>query len=313
MGILLAALAGAGDSGVESINQNIKQDNAKDLEAQRVDLETQKAKALEDYKNTATVNLANQQRDALTARLAPTDSQIQAIVARNANNASDYTTDEDKTNEAYQPNTKQMMELRIQNAVKSGDFDAAEKLTKQMDSGKVTAGYGSTVIDQNDIDETTGRPRVLIDNTTGAQAIKQQFADAANTKADAAEAALKSKDPLLVSQGLVAKEARVELDRIRADVSGMSPKDRAAQQPRVDAAQAAYDSAVAKVIARQNAVADKSGTSPAADASAPAASADTPILSRVQSAPPADKYVVGKTYRDAKGNTATYAGNGKWK
>lgn len=60
MGIILSAMAAAGDAGVQSMNQNIAQQNKSDLltqqsdletqrDAQRSDLETQKAKALADY------------------------------------------------------------------------------------------------------------------------------------------------------------------------------------------------------------------------------------------------------------------------
>lgn len=55
MGIILSALAAAGDSGVQSLNQNIEQQNRQDLEDQRSALETSKAlaiaKATNDMKN----------------------------------------------------------------------------------------------------------------------------------------------------------------------------------------------------------------------------------------------------------------------
>ena len=68
MGILLSALAAAGDEGVRSINSNIAQQNAMDLEKQRQDLAEQKAKSVADYTNSLAIKTADAQREAGVAR-----------------------------------------------------------------------------------------------------------------------------------------------------------------------------------------------------------------------------------------------------
>ena len=59
MGMLLAALAGAGDAGVQSMNQNIDQMNKSDLLKQQSDLEEQKQKRIADY----AMEIQNRQRE----------------------------------------------------------------------------------------------------------------------------------------------------------------------------------------------------------------------------------------------------------
>jgi len=70
MGILLSAMAGAGDAGVQSMNQNIAQLNALDLEKQRSDLAEQKARSLAQFTNQLSIDSANQQRQAQADRIA---------------------------------------------------------------------------------------------------------------------------------------------------------------------------------------------------------------------------------------------------
>lgn len=62
MGWLLGALSAAGDAGVQSMNQNIEQQNRSDLEIQRSDLETQKAKAIALFNNQTKIDSDNQVR-----------------------------------------------------------------------------------------------------------------------------------------------------------------------------------------------------------------------------------------------------------
>lgn len=81
MGIILSALAAAGDSGVQSINQNIEQQNRLELEDRRSQLEMQKAMAIAN----ATHDMQNQQRTELAGRIALTPEETQGIIAANVN------------------------------------------------------------------------------------------------------------------------------------------------------------------------------------------------------------------------------------
>jgi hypothetical protein len=183
LGIILSALSAGGNSMAQSIDEQQKADIAAKLTQQRADLEEQKAKSISMFNNQQAVDTANQQRSAQAGRLAPTQDQIQGIIASNAqgpNGGSDYTTDTDntpakfgemdtadQTAAAYQPSQKQLVGLQIQNATAAGDFTAAEALTKMADAGKVSVAYGGKVVDQNDIDPVTGDPRVVVDNSVG--------------------------------------------------------------------------------------------------------------------------------------------------
>ncbi len=69
MGIILSAMAAAGDAGMQSVNQNIDQQNKTDLETQRSQLETQKAQAIIDYQKQATLDMDNQKRQGMMDRL----------------------------------------------------------------------------------------------------------------------------------------------------------------------------------------------------------------------------------------------------
>ena len=81
MGLLLSAMAGAGDAGVQSMNQEIEQLGRQDLLKQQTDAQLQSAQALEKYK----FDLADQmrQRDAdtlATARTAEEERILQGKV-----------------------------------------------------------------------------------------------------------------------------------------------------------------------------------------------------------------------------------------
>lgn len=69
MGILLSAMAAAGDQGVKSMDQNIDQQNRLDLDAKRSELETQKAKALIDYQKRAQLDAENERRQGVSDRV----------------------------------------------------------------------------------------------------------------------------------------------------------------------------------------------------------------------------------------------------
>jgi hypothetical protein len=204
-GIIMGALGGVGEQAASMGATLMKSELDKEKLGYESDLVLNRTKALEDYKNNLTVNTANQQRDAQVARIGAAQAQITpGIVAGNANtfygDGSTLTPDDlsDEEKASFVPNSSQAANSRIQAAVQTGDYKLAADLTKMQDAGKVTAGYGATVIDQNDIDPTTGKPRVLIDNTSGRAGISQQIADARTTSAGAsatrADAAARNAD-----------------------------------------------------------------------------------------------------------------------
>lgn len=69
MGIIMSALAAAGDAGVHSMDQRIKQGNQIDLDERRSALETQKQKALIDYQKQASLEMDNQKRQGIADRV----------------------------------------------------------------------------------------------------------------------------------------------------------------------------------------------------------------------------------------------------
>lgn len=69
MGIIMAALAAAGDAGAHSMDQNIKQSMANEQDERRSALETQKAKALIDYQKQASLDMDNQKRQGIADRV----------------------------------------------------------------------------------------------------------------------------------------------------------------------------------------------------------------------------------------------------
>jgi hypothetical protein len=77
MGIILSAMAAAGDAGVQSINQNIEQQNKSDLESQKMDLETQKAKAILDAQ-AAIANAPADRAGVLVSASSAQDIPVQA-------------------------------------------------------------------------------------------------------------------------------------------------------------------------------------------------------------------------------------------
>lgn len=69
MGIILSALAAAGDEGVKSVDSNIKQQQITDQDERRSLLETAKAKAIIDYQKQAQLDAENQKRQGIQDRV----------------------------------------------------------------------------------------------------------------------------------------------------------------------------------------------------------------------------------------------------
>ena len=200
MGIILSALAAAGDDAVRSIDSNIKQSHALDLQQQASDLAAQKAERLATFNSKLGVDTANQQREALNSRSQVTDDQVKGIIAQNAQNKFDYTTDtdktratfdqlqdEDQTNPDFKPSQIQLMTAQAANLYKTGDFDAADRIMKAIDADKITLGYGGKVVSGTQKDEN-GDPVVLGDNSVGRTEAAAANAAARQTSADASKA-----------------------------------------------------------------------------------------------------------------------------
>lgn len=78
MGILLSAMAGAGDSAADSMDQRIKLLRQNELDANRAELEKQKQLAIIQATKQANIDAANQMREAQAARLGASKDQVVA-------------------------------------------------------------------------------------------------------------------------------------------------------------------------------------------------------------------------------------------
>jgi hypothetical protein len=239
----------------------------------RSDVELEKQKAIEDYK----VDSANRQREALASRVDDASKGfLQQAVASNANRKFDYTDeegnsspasfdelpDEDRVDPSFQPTSKQVLQARIQAAMKTGDYAHAAELTKLADAGHVSVGYGSKVIDQNDIDPETGLPRVIVDNSLdraeNAKSNSQSrriTADASSKRADAAAVKAASPggsyDKTLTSINQSIKSQTSIMNSAQNAVSTAPKAERPALQERVNQAAAAIKDLEAQASARR--------------------------------------------------------------
>lgn len=82
MGLLLAAMAGAGDAGVQSMNQEIEQQNRVDLQKQQSQQALSNAQALEKYKNDVAEEARKARADAIGSEQA--SMMDQGVLARAA-------------------------------------------------------------------------------------------------------------------------------------------------------------------------------------------------------------------------------------
>lgn len=340
MGLLLSALSGAGNGITNAAQQYQKAQDEDWLAKERSDADLAKAKAIADYN----VGLENQKRQAMTGRISAEQNNIISNAIDPAFDAAKaaYTQGGTYVDEsgAQQPITDEQrqaafdaidqnrtdkksamqnnLQLKAQAAIASGDYQQAMELIKMADAGKVTAGYGAKVVDQNDIDPTTGLPRVIIDNTAGRDAYnearanamqigadaRQSSADAAQTRADAYSrkiddlAARGNSD--LKDLGKQYTASAINLNKQIADnrnaLLGAKADERLAISAKITALQQSLDG----VTENQRALGDVLKAK--AVAGAPASS---------QAAASPDKFVVGKKYT-SNGITKTYTGNGKW-
>ena len=241
MGILLAAMAAAGDQAVKSIDSDEAQQNALDRLTLQSQLEGQKAQTLIDYKNKADLEQSDAIREDRAKRLTPTQDEIQGIIARRANSVTDYDSptdpndhspasyaelpDEDQTNPNFQPSQYDLLQLQQRKALADGDLESAAKITEALKGGHVSTGYGSQTRNMLDTDPETGEATIIGDTSsnrdtynTGKLGILQQNADTNKTKAAAAAAkgvASKGADPLFQSYKAISIQLGHELEKAR--------------------------------------------------------------------------------------------------
>lgn len=291
MSIILGALGGAGQAMQEVGAANQKAQIAQDQATLESNLAQQRAEALEQFKTTLTVNTANQQREAMAGRINAAAGNIAdqanakklGVIQQGITDPSSWTQEQQAAVDQSLALDKQHMvsdpRTLAQAAATTGDYGTAQELTKIADAGKVTAGWGGVVVDQNDLDEN-GNPRVIIDNSGGrleigqgandarmAQArARQTAADAAVARANAVADAISSKDPVLSSLGKTADSARIELDRLRGIAAANPPRPGQPDPyaPLIEHAQAAYEAATQRVLDRQNAHLSNPSASPGA-------------------------------------------------
>ncbi len=193
MGIILSAMAAAGDEGVKSASERIKQMNLQDLENQRADLETQKnisiAKAMDNIKTDS----ANAMRQQLGARSVLSDADKQGIIERNANAAYHNPTrpDAEQASPAnrvtysdmlpeeiarFQPTQPQLDQATVRNLVASGDISPMDPI--KLDQQEVANTIAMRRLDQMD-QYNTGR---LVNGAANADA-RMTSANAQATRA----------------------------------------------------------------------------------------------------------------------------------
>lgn len=76
MGIIMSALAAAGNAGADSIDKNLAQQRQMELDRSRSDLETAKAKSIIDYQKSATLDAENQRRQGIQDRIGAAKGSI---------------------------------------------------------------------------------------------------------------------------------------------------------------------------------------------------------------------------------------------
>lgn len=312
MSLLLSALAGAGDAGVQSMNQNIVQQNALDLNQQQSDLTLAKQKALEDY----AITLQNQQRAAMVARVGDAKQSLiqqalgqkygdsDAAVADAANGNTDAPLSDDQLAAIAQAKGIDVSKLQsdphlaMQAAINTGDISpekaAAMGQSVEINQLKVE-GMNARWEDRNANLLAIGQLRQeSFDARTAAQ---KEIADAKLAAAVAnsgnGNTDFDKKISLLRASGSTDKEiANFITDRKQPSIedlaNGFLKSDPNAGMKGAMTPEAAYTKA-------QTLRSLTSGITPPSTSSSSA-----------------DKYVVGKQYQDANGNKATYAGNGKW-
>jgi len=254
MGIISAEMAGALGGGLTAAGDAMQKYNNNQ---QLAELETNKAIAIANAQADIATKTANNNRTNLAARIAlPQGTIDQATIANMKNDPNNqfvsgdtqlnpdgtapnnaapasnaemaaYLAQNPNEQANYVPTPKQQLGLQIQQAIKSGDIETANTLQKLEDAGKVSVGYGGTVVDQNDIDPNTGKPRVVIDNSADRSGIGMAMANAKQTNADANMERADTYQQRADQGGITMKQSMQnrEIDVARAKLANLSPDD----------------------------------------------------------------------------------------
>lgn len=251
MGILLSAMAGAGDAGVQSINQNIAQQNALDLEKQRSDLAAQKAKDLAVFSNQLGIDSANAQREAQVARIAQAKGGIldnamdqkyapsDAAVADAANGLTDAPLTKDQLDAIAQSKARDRAALdadphtAIRAAIQTGDIDP-KTLAQLTDKSDVAAMRAEQFAQRTEMMGQLGQIRAESAAQVAEMKLQAAREKAANGKIDTATGRM-----LITSEDANIRAATSQIGLLTKQLSELSPKDkegRAAVQSQLDEA-----------------------------------------------------------------------------
>lgn len=247
MGILLSAMAGAGDAGVQSMNQNIAQQNALDLEQQRSDLAEQKAKSLATFQNQLAIDSANQQRTAQSGRIAQAQGGIingvlaqkyaDADAAANGQTDSALTLEQQAVIDAARAKDAAAMQSDPHNYVKAamatGDIDpkTVALMTDKTDMAQMRA---EQFAQRTEMLQQVAEIRAKA--TTDAMQLRL---DAANQRAQNGKIDTATGRMLITSEDANIKAATTQIQLLTRQMSDLSPKDkdgRAAIQTQLDEA-----------------------------------------------------------------------------
>jgi len=255
MGIISGAMASMLGGGLTAAGDAMQKYNNNQ---QLAELETNKAIAIATAQAAIKNQTDNQQRAQLAARIALPQATIdQATIANMQNDPNNsfvsgntqlnpdgtapdnaapassaemaaYLAQNPSEQANYAPSPKQQIGLQIQQAIKTGDIDTANTLQKLEDAGKVSVGYGGTVVDQNQIDPATGKPTIIIDNSADRTGVglamagaRQTSADANMERADTYQQRADQGKPLTPQQIVINNE----INAARSKVAGMSDAD----------------------------------------------------------------------------------------
>lgn len=247
MGILLSAMAGAGDTGVQSMNQNIAQLNAMDLDKQRSDLAEEKAKSLATFQNQLGIDTANSQRQAQSDRIGAAQQGIIGSILdqryANADAAAAGQTDSPLTPE----------QQAVVDQAKAGDSSALQSdphtfIKAAMQTGDLDPKAVVAMTDRTDIAQMRGEQfaqRTEMMSQVAqirAQAMTDSMQlrlDAANQRATTGKVDLATGRMLITSEDANIKAATTQVQLFTRQLGDISPKDtegRKAIQTQIDEA-----------------------------------------------------------------------------
>lgn len=311
-GMLYGFLSGAGNSVAQSAQQYQTLQDTQALDAARSDLQIQAAQRIAENN----IALQNSQ-----------EAQQAAIYNAGMQNYTP-TADDMKDPDTLAANQHIAGLQALVNAGKGSavtNFNAAQAAENAQEvanrSGIMPIGYGGQLVDVSNIDPTTGKPAMLVDNSIGRTEVgmanagaRQTSADAAATRANAIaahyqqmpDANLKLEKDALTAQAISLNKGLSDVSN--ALMSTGDPTQRAALTARAATLRAEIDDvSMQQQKLTETIVARASGL--------PAGSKPAPIMANPSAPHPAGKaavsFVPGTTYTDANGNKAVFTGDPK--